>query len=329
MRARALPGGHDVTGPLVVLGAGGYLGTAVAARAEPLNRQVRLVRRPGGSLPVARAPGAGVVDCDVADPADLRRVVEGAGAVVHLASDLAGRDGWRGVGRASHGAEVMVNLIEACRRAERPVCVVLASTVGHQGVADGALSPYEEGKREEERLLLEATAAGRVDGVVLRLPTVYGCSPAAPSRPGRGVVATMVRRALSGEPLTVWAGGTVRRSFLHVEDAAQAFVASLSAAEALSGGRWDVAPDDTLELRDALATVAAVVAEVTGRAAVPVESVTPPAHALPADLEDVAVDAGPFRERSGWRPTRSFAEGVHDAVTTLAGDRPLQEGSRR
>ena len=94
------------------------------------------------------------------------------------------------------------------------------------------VSPYAWSKISDEVAGRWALDRG-VDVVGVRFTNVYG--PGAPlDESSSTVVHALVRRAIElapSEPLLVWGDGTAERSFVHVEDAADAVVAVMSRGE--------------------------------------------------------------------------------------------------
>ncbi|MFE0788375.1 NAD-dependent epimerase/dehydratase family protein [Streptomyces mutabilis] len=178
-------------------------------------------------------------------------------------------------------------------------------------------TPYERQKAAAERILADATAAGELCGVSLRLPTVFG--PATAPAVDRGVVSAMARRALDGEPITMWHDGTVRRDLLYVRDAATAFTAALDHARTLAGRHWSVGSGHATPLGDVFRALAATVASRTGGPPVPVRRVEPPAFASAADFRDVRTDPAPFGSATGWAPRVPLREALDRTVAALAG----------
>src|SRR5258708_19376808 len=105
---------------------------------------------------------------------------------------------------------------------------------------------------------------GYVRGAVLRLTNVYGPGPRIRGA-GRGVLNAMVRRAVAGEPLTVYGSGNYLRDYLYVRDAALAFVAAAGAIEALNAGHWVIGSGEGHTINDAFNVIADRAAAPTGR----------------------------------------------------------------
>jgi reductase EvaE/reductase VcaE len=217
----------------------------------------------------------------------------------------------------------MRDLVEV---AEPGTLVVYAGAASQVGVPprepldgtepDRPETAYDRQKLAAERILLAASAEGRVRGIGLRLPTVYGES-AAPGAADRGVVSAMARRALAGEPLTLWHDGTVRRDLVHVADVAAAFTAALDHPDALVGGRLLIGSGAGTALGDLFRLVADAVAARTGRPPVEVACVPPPPGAPVTDFRSVTLDATPLRTATGWRPVIALPDGVRRTVAAL------------
>ncbi|MEU4209195.1 NAD-dependent epimerase/dehydratase [Streptomyces sp. NPDC026206] len=328
------------TGPLVVvLGASGYIGSAVVAELARRPVRLRLVARRAGTLP----PGGGAwierCPADVSAPGALARAVAGADVVIHLVAHKAGGAvSWRAAEgdalaeRLNAGLmrEVVAALRAQGRPAGRPPVVLFAgsaSQVGRPGRIDGSepdepVTVYARQKLDAERALMAATAEGVVRGISLRLPTVYGRGP---GPHGGGVVAAMALRALAGEPLTVWNNGAVERDLVHVRDVARAFSACLDHADALAGKHWLVGTGRAVRVADLFHAVAASVSARTGLAPVPVIPVEPPATATAADARGTVVDSSAFHSVTGWRPRLPLREALDELVAALAvGERGAQ-----
>ncbi|MEV1044713.1 NAD(P)-dependent oxidoreductase [Streptomyces sp. NPDC049916] len=317
--------------PLItVLGASGFLGSAVAAMLARTPVRLRLVARRASPVP----PGVAEVEtraADLTDPGHLRAAVAGADAVVHLICHRTDSHAWR-TGNDPESERVNVgmvhDLIDTVRErtgGPPPVCLFIGSTsqVGLTSAdridgsePDRPASVYDRHKLLAEQALLSATAEGVVRAVSVRLPTVFGDCPV-PTAADRGVVTAMARRALAGEPLTVWRDGEIARDMLYVSDAARALVTALDHAEALAGRSWVVGTGRPTSLRDLFTSVAGIAAEHTGRPPVPVVTVDPPAHATPPDFHSYTVDASAFRAVTGWTPQVPLRTGLERTVRGL------------
>jgi nucleoside-diphosphate-sugar epimerase len=314
------------TGPVVVLGAGGYLGATLVAHLARRGTPVLAV----GRRPLrAAGPHVRTAVADATDPDDLARLVADAAAVVHLVAHLVPGRSWRvddGDPDGDTGTVVARHLVAAL--AGRPVPVVCASTVGIAGCParvrvdgsepDDPVTAYDRHKLATERVLL----GSGLPAVPVRLPTVYGRG-ADPSSPGTGVVAVMARRAAAGEPLTLWHDGSVRRDLLHVRDVATALATAVDHADRLRGRAWPVGTGAAVPLGAVVRGLAVRIADRTGREPAPMVRVTPPTHAAPTDFHPVEVDAGAFRAVTGWEPRVRLGTGLDEVADAAVRSVPV------
>ncbi|MFJ8649743.1 NAD-dependent epimerase/dehydratase family protein [Streptomyces sp. NPDC093546] len=315
---------------VVVLGASGFIGSPLtrALAARPV--RLRLVARRETPVPNGAVAETEVRTADLAAPGAIAEAVEGADAVFHLVA--ATEAGWRVTEDDTAAERLNVGLVRdlaaalgAGRRpgARRPVVVFPSTTTRLGGGPGGAVdpgdvkSPYVRQKLLAENVLAHAAAEGVLRGVSLCLPTVFGHGPATTAA-DRGVVAAMTRRALAGEPLTVWGDGSVRRDLVYIDDVVEALLAAHDHADRLSGTFWEIGTGTGVTLLSLFTGVAEAVAAQTGRPAVPVVTVPPPAHADPADSEDVVVDPEPFRAVTGWRAKVELEEALRRTAAALA-----------
>lgn len=318
--------------PLVaVLGATGFVGSAVLAALAGQELRLRAVARHPAAVPHGARADVEVVTADLTDRDALSTAVKDADVVIHA---LLCEGGWRAA--AEPGGErtnvgVLRDLLDLVANPDRPPLVIYAGAASQVGPPpneplDGSEpdlpgTVYDEQKLAAERLLLEASAAGMVRGVGLRLPTVYG-EGTVPGTADRGVVAAMARRALAGQEITLWHDGTVRRDLVHIADIAAAFAAAVEHPAELAGRAWLLGAGRGDALGDVFRTVARHAAARTGRPPVPVVSVQPPAHAPETDFLSVTIDSTPFRSVTGWRPRVPLDEGLERTVAALAAAPP-------
>lgn len=315
--------------PLVaVLGASGFIGSVVTAALAERPIRLRAVGRTRSVVPAGGAADVEIRTADLTVREELADAVAGADAIVHL---VARTTGWREPGAEAAGERVNVgvlrDLLDVLRERRDPgkpaPVVVYTGSTSQVGVpprtrldgteADLPEIPFDRQKLAAEQLLLAAGAAGVVRGVSLRLPTAFGHSPVTGALDS-GVLTFMARRALAGEPITMWHDGTVQRDLLYVRDAASAIVAALDHADALAGRHWLIGTGVGAPLGDVFRTIAALAAERTGTDPVPVVSVEPPGVVSETDLRSVVIDAGAFRARTGWRPAADLNEALRATV---------------
>lgn len=268
-----------------------------------------------------RNDNAGYCTGDIFDDPALDSALMGADVVFHLAgmSDVnsvtadparAIRLNVEGVGRVLDAA-----LRQRCRR------VVLASTVWVYGATVGAGERTEDAPvdlRRAGHLYVSSKIAAELvmhsyhemhgqEFTILRYGIPYG-----PRMREALVVASFVRAAQQGQPITINGDGEQRRNFVYVEDLAQAHVKALSPAAA----------NQTLALEGDTPVTVNEIADTVRRLVRPV----PVRHMAGrvADYQGASVSNKLAKELLNWSPTTPFAEGVRRYLAWLG-----QPGSER
>ena len=151
--------------PIAVTGATGFIGLRLCLHLRRQGFPVRaLTRSPSRATPL-QAAGIETVTGDLATPAALARLVEGARAVIHCAGAVRGR-----TRKDFDGANVtgLARLLEALTAEPIPRLLALSSLAARAP----HLSHYAASKQAGERLLLEH--GGKISWTLLRPPAVYG-----------------------------------------------------------------------------------------------------------------------------------------------------------
>jgi len=260
---------------VLVTGASGFLGGAVAAELVRAGHEVRaLQRRPTGVAGVTDVLGS------VTDPALLERAVEGVEGVVHLAAKVS----LAGDPREFHTVNVGGTrlLLDAAERADTSRFVQVSSpSVAHAGSAlagvgaepadpEHARGDYARTKAEAELVALARDSeAMRV--VAVRPHLVWG--------PGdTQLVERIVDRARRGR-LPLLDGGTALIDSTYVDNAATAIVAALHRADAAHGNAYVITNGEPRPVGDLLAGICLAA------------GVTPPRWSVPAGVARAAGSA--------------------------------------
>ena len=305
-------------GKVLVTGADGFIGRALCTRLAAAGADyvaaVRVVA-PDGSPPDAQ-----VAVGDFA-AADWRPVLQGVGAIVHLA----GRAHVSSRRAADATTPFIVANVHVTRRLAGAAAqagvrrIVFASSVkvygetsqpGRPFRAGDAAAPqdaYARSKAEAENALAEISREQGIEAIVLRLPLTYG--------PGvKGNFFTLLEAVASARRLPL-AGIGNRRSLLYVGNAVSAIETAL-VGPALPGEALPVADTEVVSIAE-LATRLARALRVQPRLFhVPATFLRGTAALLGRGsevrrlLDSLEVDASRFRELTGWSPPTSLDEGL-------------------
>lgn len=326
----------DAARPVVVTGAGGFVGRHVVARLAAAGHRVIAVSRQSRAWPAgvihARTPdldgtrsvvdgGPGGVDRDRAGFAAWQALLAGAGAVVHLAAmahlpmntAASRRQLWRVNVRAT---DQLARAAVAAGVADL-IFVSSIKAVGERSAPDQPLTEatppegldcYGNAKQAAERRLMRL--AGQAPGMritMLRPPLVYG--------PGVGAnMAALARLAVRGLPLPLGAIAN-RRSLIYVGNLADAIATILARADA-PGGIYHVCDGEAVSTPTLVRALAAAQRRSVSLWPVPLPILSGIASLAGRDAQwtrlagSLALSDAKFRAAFGWQPPFSMAQGL-------------------
>jgi len=308
--------------PVLVTGATGLLGSWLCADLQRRGARVVAVVRDlvPDSLFYANGAAARAVQVsgDIRDGALIERVLAEyeIDAVFHLAAQTivehAQRDP-RNTLRAN--IEGTWEVLDACRRSERPTRIVVASS--DKAYGDQPVLPYTEDQPLEGRhpydvskscadLIAQSYAATYdLPVVITRCGNLYGGGDLNYSR----LVPGTIRSALQGQRPVLRSDGTLIRDYLYVEDAAEAYIALAERAHepGIAGEAWNYSN----ELQLTAAEMSQRVLSACGRLDLELDIRGDAVHEIPHQY----LSAAKARERLGWTPAYGLDEGL---VRTVA-----------
>jgi UDP-glucose 4-epimerase len=195
---------------LAITGTGGYVGGVLARALDEAGHTI---------VALSRATG---IDWQAPDPADLRRRLQGAEALIHCAARAHVRGAAANDRAAFEAANVALTRVLALAAAEAGVRrVILLSSIAVHGLSasrapiDAAtpIAPrdaYGRSKWQAEQALAEVARSTGLAAAILRPPVIIG--PGAP-----GNVARLAQAIARGWPLPLGAARGNRRSFCAID----------------------------------------------------------------------------------------------------------------
>ena len=296
----------------IVTGATGFVGSAITESLRVSGQTVISVSRS------AQAPDS----CSSIGLKDLRLIdTRGYQSVVfmHLAGETSAQRWENEQDELSRSHEAYLSTVMRFAKLASRTCQVRfvnASTATVVGSAQGVVSnrtqvkpeiSYDSWKLRQEALVCQGARDLGAQSVSLRLPNIYGRPQNHPSG-GRGFVTKAIKEALQGVPLTCFLGEPLIRDYLHVDDAARAFILSSDPSIRLAKSEF-IGTGVGTSARELMEVIADSVFEVM-RFRPEVREVDPPLTLTDLDKRSVVIDSEPFQEATGWVPRVNVREGI-------------------
>lgn len=303
----------------LVTGAAGFIGSHLSERLLAEGHRVvgldcfvdyypRCVKE-GNVAALRAAPRFRLVEADLAT-CDVAALLQGVDYVFHQAGQPGVRPSW---GKdfdvyLECNVRTTQRLLEAATGLPGIRRVVVASSSSIYGenpelpLRETSLpqpfSPYGVTKLAAEHLAMLYHANHGVPTVALRYFTVYGPR----QRPDMGFH-KFIRAALKDEPIQVYGDGEQTRDFTYVADAVQANWLALGPGA--PGGVFNIGGGSRVSVNQVLATLEAILGRPVRREYRPVQ---------PGDVSHTWADTTRARERLGFTPAVSLAEGLRQEV---------------
>ena len=192
---------------VAVTGATGFVGPHLVSALARRGFKLRLLIRRWSPMPSLPGVEAEIVLGDLGNEAALRRLVEGADAVVHAA----------GLIKARTPADFLAINRDGTARLSAAAPAAQFILLSSLAAREPALSAYAGSKRAAEQVVAARTGTW----VVVRAPAVYG--------PGDRETLAYFRAAARGSAPRPWMNGA-RLALIHIEDLAEALAATVAEA---------------------------------------------------------------------------------------------------
>lgn len=308
---------------VLVTGGLGFVGSSLARRLVDLGAKVTLVdslipEYGGNFFNVDGLETRLKVNiADVRDEHSMTWLVQGQDYLFNLAGQTSHLDSMTDpYTDLEINCRAQLSILEACRKHNRGIKVVFASTRQIYGVpqrlpVDEAhpLRPVDVNginKLAGENYHLLYSQVHGVRSAVLRLTNTFG--PRMRVKDARQTfLGIWVRKLVEGVPFDVFGDGAQLRDFTYVDDAVEAFLLA-GASEAANGQVFNLGADEHLSLRD----LAARLVKIAGKGEYRVVPFPPERKAI--DIGDYYSDDAKIRRTLGWKPRVSLDDGLRKTV---------------
>jgi len=213
---------------VVVTGGAGFIGANLCrhlAEHPSITQVVAFDNLSNGSADNLRGIDATLVEGDITNPDDIEQVLDGAGAVVHLAAlGSVPRSVENPLASHHNNATGTLQVLEGARRNNVHTIVASSSSVygateelpKHEALPTRPMSPYGASKVATEWYALAYQHSMSLPVLAFRFFNVFG-----PLQPADHVYAAAIPRflaaAIAGTPLTVFGDGKQSRDFTYVD----------------------------------------------------------------------------------------------------------------
>lgn len=320
---------------ILVTGGAGFIGSAVCRLLQDVTacRIVNLDKlsyasSPAALEPLARNPRYAFEQADLCDRSGLAGVFQRhrPDAVIHLAAESH-------VDRSIDGPQAFImsnvvgtfNLLEACRAylASLPEPARAGFRLVHVSTDEvyGSLedegrfnersgydprSPYSASKAASDHLAAAWRHTFGVPTLITNCGNNYG-----PFQFPEKFIPTLIIRALKGQELPIYGGGTNVRDWIHVEDHARALLGVL--AFGTLGGKYLIGAEEQRRNLDLAHMICDLVDRMVPRNQ-PSRSLITHVADRPGHDHRYAIDSSKVRAEVGWMPQRSLADGLESTV---------------
>ena len=215
----------------------------------------------------------------------------------------------------------VINLINTCQKYNFSPDIIFSGTVTEVGLTHGKINEdskdtpitiYDINKLAAEKYLQYYTNQLGKRSVVLRLPNIYGPGPAS-SKPDRGIVNLMIKKALKGESITIFGDGNFIRDYLYIDDVVDAFLQATININKTKGNYYMIGTGIGHTILQMATIIKEEVEKITKKQVKIIFSPFPK-NTSQIEFRNFVSDSSKFRKNTNWSAKISLREGVKRTI---------------
>lgn len=322
-----LPAGSFNGKKLLITGSKGYIGSHLVNTLKDFDCEIIRVSQSEQAFPEVVDATAKIHDVkyELATQSSWDELLQDCDIVFHLAAQTSVYAANADPKDDFHQQlEPLLSLLESCRKNSYTPHIIFASSASVYGSAKqlpvnetfayATLSMYELHKEIAEKYLSFYHQQYNLATTVLQLANVYGPGRR-PSANDRGVLNTMILKALRQELLTIHGKGEFLRDYVYIDDVIRAFLFAALNKEQVRGERYIISSGLAHTVSEAINIVANKVGALTNKQ-IQVESITPPNNQSPVELRNFCGDSNKFMQATNWQANFNLSQGVDKTIAT-------------
>lgn len=313
---------------VLITGGLGFIGSNLTIRCVELGCQVTLLTRSleksYNIAPVSEKVRLELSDLSTGEQAvsTLRSLLPGQDFIFHMAAQTSHIQSMKTpLQDLEINCATTLALLEGCRDLAPESAIVMPCTVTQVGrvdalpvdenIPDWPLSLYDTHKLTCEKYLYVYHENYGLKTTTLRLANVFGERQQV-NNPHRGILNYMLKRALTGEPLTIYEPGDFIRDYSYVQNVVDALLLAATAGQT-AGQAYIFGSGVGLKFHEMVEQVVNEVRSLVGLEA-EIRWVPFPPSEKKIDSGNFIADNSKFCKHTGWVPQISFTEGLHNTI---------------
>ena len=178
------------------------------------------------------------------------------------------------------------------------------------------LTFYDTAKISSELYIQQFARENMISkGITLRLANIYGNS-VLDKGVDRGFLDKTITRAIYGETITVYGGGNFLRDYLHVTDAAEAFLMTFLNSSQLSDSVYNIGTGKGTSIIETLEMIVEKANQLTGLRS-PIVHADFPQDSYSIERRNSIGDSSRFRNATKWVPKVDLMEGIQKTLEDI------------